>query len=270
MNCERSTFDFRDLPCASIWPFIPAGNPRDPIGERQFSILTIDANDINSSLLAGASQCQPVGITGLWHQPRSYEDTGSSSIPEEKSNYPCLFEMNQYPRPARQLYGQISNYLARYLTSNIWPAAEEISYEHFQAAFQRATEEAFESGMESKFSQELERLTWLAPEFAESALGGLLSDAGISQDVIAEALRWIGRSGGALSNASKLRLLESALDSSRVIVRDSAALGLASLNDPGAITRLESAISSETVDELRADFEHVVTQLRNAIPCNAY
>lgn len=271
MNPLQSTFDFRVLPGASVWPFIPAGNPRDPIGQGQFSILTIDTNeDINSSLLAGASQCQPVGITGLWHQPKSYEVTSSSSIPEEKSSYPCIFDLNVYLRPARHLYGQVSNYLAKYLTNCDWPMVEGISQEHFQAAFQRADEESFESGMESKFSQDLERLTRFAPELAESCLRDLLSDAETSQDVIAEALRWIGRSGGALSHASKLRLLEGALESNRVMVRDSAALGLASLNDPASIAHLESAISLETVDELRADFEHVVRQLRNAIPCNAY
>jgi hypothetical protein len=53
-------------------------------------------------------------------------------------------------------------------------------------------------------------------------------------------------------------------------VRDGATLGLASLNDPQAITPLKQAIEREQIGELREDMQQVLDQLENICPGHSF
>lgn len=129
-------------------------------------------------------------------------------------------------------------------------------------AFMRAAGERFEDGMESQFSLELQSLVRSLGSDSFGALQQLLDDESVSPIVAAEALRWVGRADRFLPKPVRLSLLERALLSGSAIVRDSAALGLASLDDPRLIPALERAVASEAITALRADMQEVLEQLR--------
>jgi hypothetical protein len=132
----------------------------------------------------------------------------------------------------------------------------------FKLVMQRGKEEQFEDGMESRLSKDLEILVKGFGPDSKDILSRLLEDESISSLVWAEAMRWIGRAEEFMSRSSRLSLLKQALSSDSFVVRDGAALGLASMDDPDAIPFLERAVASETVNELRADMRQVLEQLR--------
>jgi hypothetical protein len=131
----------------------------------------------------------------------------------------------------------------------------------FKAVFQRGRDERFEDGMENEFSQELESLLTAYGSRSKEILSRLLEDESISEEVWAEAMRWLGRFDDPTSHDARLWLLEKGLSSRSAYVRDGAALGLASLDHPSAIPYLERAIHSENIAELRADMQEVLSQL---------
>lgn len=113
----------------------------------------------------------------------------------------------------------------------------------FRAVFDRATDERFEDGTESQFAKDLESLVRTVGSDSTDIPGNLLEDGSTSPEVLAEAMRWIGRTEGMLSRKSKFSLLGIGLSSKSTLVRDSAALGLATIDDPAAIP-LSSARSN--------------------------
>lgn len=128
--------------------------------------------------------------------------------------------------------------------------------------FGAASEENFESGVESEFSRKLLLIIEKYGELAIRALGlGILANEW-NPEVISEALRWIARIADPSTYASRLWLLERSLFSPHSRIRDGAALGLASLDDPSAIPYLEAAIAREPIRELRGDLEQALDQLR--------
>jgi hypothetical protein len=139
--------------------------------------------------------------------------------------------------------------------------------QRFRVAFQRAAKEHFEDGMDSDFTDELEALVRGFRNDARTILSSLLGDQTISPSVWAEAMRWLGRAGGLLSNSSRLWLLEKGLTSIHAAIRDGATLGLSSLDDPSAITYLERAAANEPLTGLRQDMEDVISQLKSEQPC---
>jgi hypothetical protein len=131
----------------------------------------------------------------------------------------------------------------------------------FQAAFQRGRDERFEDGMENEFSQELESLLKAYGSRSKEILSRLLEDESVSEEVWGEAMRWLGRFDDAASHDARLWLLEKGLSSRSAYVRHSAALGLASLDHPSAIPYLQRAIRYESIPELCADMQEVLSQL---------
>jgi hypothetical protein len=116
--------------------------------------------------------------------------------------------------------------------------------------------------MESQFAKDLESLVKTIGSYSTKVLASLMEEGSTSPAVLAETMRWIGRAEELLPISSRLSLLEKALSSNFAIVRDSAALGLASMDDIAAIPSLERAISSEPMSELKADMQQVLEQLR--------
>jgi len=132
------------------------------------------------------------------------------------------------------------------------------------ALFEAAKDQYFEDGMESAFSNELVAFIEKHGEAAVKAITHLITSEIVNVEVAAEALRWLGRMDHAPTHNARLRLLERSLFCSSAGVRDGAVLGLASMDDPHAITYLEQAIQREKHAELREDFQQVLTQLETS------
>jgi hypothetical protein len=141
------------------------------------------------------------------------------------------------------------------------PVRDKEAEARFRFVFQRGAEEEFEDGMESEFSRELESLVTIYGSASKPILARLLDDAEISPRVWAEALRWLGRLHDPASHEARLWVLEKGLSSMFPIVRDGAALGLSSMDDPAAIPYLQRAVDSEVIAELRTDMEQILSQL---------
>jgi hypothetical protein len=141
------------------------------------------------------------------------------------------------------------------------------------ALFAAAKDEYFEDGMESEFSRGLIRLIGEYGEKAVIELAFLILHDQVNAEIAAEALRWLGHMegpGGPAPTQSRqdmrsyqrrLWLLERSLFTTSARLRDGAALGLASLDDPHAIRHLRKAIAQEPYPELRSDMVQVLAQL---------
>lgn len=140
---------------------------------------------------------------------------------------------------------------------------EEIDQE-FTILFEAAKEQVFEDGMESEFSKELISLVKKYGDAAMEVVADLITNERVNAEVASEALRWLGRMDHLTSYHFRRWLLERSLRCSSAMVRDGAALGLASLNDPHAIPYLKRAILREGHIELREDMEQVLVQLEKA------
>lgn len=124
-----------------------------------------------------------------------------------------------------------------------------------------AKEELFEDGRDSNLTRELDSLLAQYDYNAIAVLSVCLFRDGISNDVLSEVLRWVGRLNHSGSHRERLWLLTQGLSHSSVQVRDSACLGLASLDDPAAIPAIEQAIAKERSSELREDMKQVLSEL---------
>ncbi len=127
--------------------------------------------------------------------------------------------------------------------------------------FEDGKECLFEDGMESQFSRELNYFVWRHGETAVDLMADLIVNDKIDAEVASEALRWLGRVDHAPTCQTRLWLLEKALFSSSPKIRDGAGLGIASMDDPHAITYIKQAIEKEGVQDLRQDLEQVLEQL---------
>lgn len=126
-----------------------------------------------------------------------------------------------------------------------------------------AKEELFEDGRDSNLTRALDRLLADSDYNAIAVLSVCLFHDGISNDVLSEVLRWIGRLNHSSSHRERLWLLTQCLSHSSVQVRDSACLGLASLDDPAAIPAIRQAIAKEGSYELREDIKQVLSELQS-------
>jgi HEAT repeat protein len=142
-------------------------------------------------------------------------------------------------------------------------AQEESLGEIIKALFREAKEVAFEDGMETEFSKELIRLVKRHGKSAMEVITALLVNENVDAEVASEALRWLGRMDHPPSYRDRLWLLERSLFSSSALIRDGAALGLASLDNPHAIPYLRQAIEQEKYASLREDLEQVLEQLES-------
>jgi len=138
---------------------------------------------------------------------------------------------------------------------------ECVADKEFDAIFRRASEERFEDGMESQFSRDLEALVNAYGSSSKGVLSRLLNDESVPAGVWAEAMRCLGRVDSPSSREARLWLLEKGLTARSPLIRDGAALGLASMDDPSAIPYLQRAIASETLRGLRSDMQEVLSQL---------
>jgi len=124
-----------------------------------------------------------------------------------------------------------------------------------------AREENFEDGNMSQLAKGLIYLVEAYGEVAVQELARRIVAKQIDAEVASEVLQWMGRINHQASRGMRLWLLERNLLSNSLYIRDSAGLGIASLNDPAAIPSLRSAIAQEKNCALREDLEQVLRQL---------
>ena len=133
-------------------------------------------------------------------------------------------------------------------------------------AFRHGSEEVFEYGMESSFSRTLDSLIRSYSNDAVVEVKRILTHTDISLDVRKSAsTAWAIEHNP--TSQSRLSLLIDHLWSEQVGVRDCAALGMASMDDPSAIYLIQHAVRVEKSDRLREDLQLVLDQLiatRNA------
>lgn len=119
----------------------------------------------------------------------------------------------------------------------------------------------FEDGVANEFSK---KLNMYIKKYGNSFINKLIPiflNETANDEILSEALRWIGRIDSSDTHEKRLWLLEHCLFSSSPTLRDGATLGLASMNDPSAITFLKEVIKKETIKELLLDMKDVLFDL---------
>jgi len=131
--------------------------------------------------------------------------------------------------------------------------------------FESAEEQYFEDGMGSDFSRELVSLIKKYGNLPMSEITYLITHDRVDKEVASEALRWLGRIDDPSTYGSRLWVLEKSLSSKSPLVRDGAALGLASMRDAHAVQYIRKAIERETITELRYDLQGVLEELETSL-----
>lgn len=130
-----------------------------------------------------------------------------------------------------------------------------------EALFNQAREEFFEEGVASIFSKELVDVVVRYGDTAIIALAPYIANRKLGAEVAAETIRWLSQIESGASYDSRRWLIEHSLQSEVARVRDSAALSLASLDDPHAIPYLKQAAQGEYCEELRENIQAIITYL---------
>lgn len=149
-----------------------------------------------------------------------------------------------------------------------WTSTEESDYSEgleaqIRSMFVAAREEIFEDGFVSDFSRNLSGLTLdFGFEAVSAVVRRVLSDEEIPE-VVAEALKTLGRIRHPSSYLERRWALERSLFSREPRVRDGAATGLAFMDDPHAMRVLAKAIEREPVSQLRKDLTRLRQQLES-------
>ena len=130
--------------------------------------------------------------------------------------------------------------------------------------FRSANYEVFEDGMDSHFSNSLIHTIQTHGTPAISAIEHIMHMDDVNPEVTAEALGWIGRMDDEQTHRARLSLLERALGSSNVSIRDGASIGIGAMDDPAAIGSLRKAISREQHVLLRQNLQGTLKHLKDA------
>ena len=136
-----------------------------------------------------------------------------------------------------------------------------ITVNEIKALFAAARYEVFEEGMDSHFSR---CLTSMIEQYGNKAVEVSLDlsvQSGTNSEVAYETMRLFGRIDHPATYKERMNALIRGLRHSVPRVRDGAALGLASLDDPQAIYALREAIAREQCQELWEDMKQVLEQL---------
>ncbi len=136
-------------------------------------------------------------------------------------------------------------------------------------AFTEAAGEWFEDGVESRFSRSLSTLLMVYGDAAVAAMEPWLASPTSNPEVVVEAAAWLGEIDHAPSAQYRRTLLEKLLFSRRAStrVRHGAASGLASMDDPAALSAVIRARDQESNERLRHFLGLVAEQLERTRAC---
>lgn len=140
---------------------------------------------------------------------------------------------------------------------------EDILVDKLRKMFGDARNEIFEDGMDTAFSDNLNRIIEDYHEVAIRAIKKVIRMNDVNAEVVEEALRQVGNADDVRSRHSRLSLLEKELESSNPRIRDAASIGIEAMDDPRAIESLQKAISNEQCEQLRQNFQTVLMQLKD-------
>lgn len=165
---------------------------------------------------------------------------------------------------------------------NVWGAGRELAYapgastqarktsraleELMERLWHRADDEVFEDGMESALSNELSAIVREYGDNAVLEAHHLIRIARESLDAAAEALRLLGRIQDRATLRSRMWVLAECLKDVSLVVRDGAAIGLASSGQRGAADLLRSAAEGELVPWLRGFMLEAADELEREAP----
>jgi len=160
----------------------------------------------------------------------------------------------------------VPRFSAAYASSQEVETSQGGSSEDMEACirdlFLAADAEVFEDGFESSLSTALRSFVSGGGVPAVFALATAATEANTNPEVAVEVLKTIGRLDDDGTREARRQVLERALEHPSPRLRDAAALGLASIDDPASRLFLEKAISAEKYEELRLDLMAVADQLQ--------
>ena len=128
--------------------------------------------------------------------------------------------------------------------------------------FRNVNGEVFEDGMTSSFSAALRGIVSEYGDAAVEQLAEMVLARDAPVDVAEEALRQVGHIKDAATHNTRLSLLERALESPELRIRDGAAIGIDYMEDPRAVPSLERALERETYEWLGQYIRDVTARLR--------
>lgn len=134
-------------------------------------------------------------------------------------------------------------------------------------SFAAAIDEVFEDGYESSFSVALSAFVQAYGEPAINALEHVMEIERANIEVAAEALHQLGSIVDPGSYQSRLAILSRNLRSPDARLRDAASIGIAAMDDPGAIQAVREAINRESSQSLRRNLQLVLGQLEETQRC---
>ena len=140
---------------------------------------------------------------------------------------------------------------------------QEVLADVLRELLRSANYEVFEDGMDGDFSNSLNRIIRDRGVAAVYALEGTIYADGVNPEVAAEALIWVGRMDDKASQNARLSMLERALESPNVCIRDAASIGIGAMDDPAAIGSLRKAIDRERCGLLRQNLKDTLEQLKD-------
>ena len=142
---------------------------------------------------------------------------------------------------------------------------EESLEERVQALLNSGSLEEFEYGMENDFTRRIDTMVRSFGENFIRLLASFFLCRDINVEVASEALRCLGRIEDLSSYPMRIWFLCRCLFSQDSLLRDAAALGLASMDDPQALPYLRKAIENETEPALRDNLIQVLEQLEATV-----
>lgn len=143
------------------------------------------------------------------------------------------------------------------------PRAEikQPSMDSVKAIFKLGNQFIFEDGVPTEFSRRLITFIQRYKDYAVVLIAAYSERDNANPENVGEALRWIGRMRQPDTHISRFWLLTRSLNHSHAYVRYGAILGLGSMDNPEAIPLVRRAIEAETVRELHADLQGLLSQL---------
>jgi len=138
--------------------------------------------------------------------------------------------------------------------------SEEVN-EKILTIFNEATEENFEDGIESEFSNSLIFNIIRYGNDALKVVKDLITEGRINSEIASEALRWFGLMEHPYTYESRLSFLEECLFNPSLYIRDGALLGISFLDDPKALPYLKEAFRLEKCSEFKDEMKVVIEQL---------
>jgi hypothetical protein len=138
-------------------------------------------------------------------------------------------------------------------------------HDEFIGCFSGLLAGEIEDGMSNDIGDKIKNLINEHKDLAVHLFAAIVHSKQLPEDVLSHALRWIGRIKHEETFHDRLWLLRNCLWSSSPIIRDGAALGIASLGSTHAIPSLQQAIQRERLPSLRVDLQQVLNELESSI-----